>query len=75
MKDTKKKYLQSAILDFADELTDIENLLKLIHLGIINSSCSERDMEDSALKITENYMKSVHDKYVPLILDSLNTLS
>lgn len=74
MTDTEKKNLQATISDFADELTDIENLLQLIHIGILNTSCSEKDMEDSALRIMENYMHSVHEKYVPCILDNLDAL-
>jgi hypothetical protein len=75
MTDMEKMTLYTMVVDFSADLKDIENLMELIHLGIVNSTHSERDLEDSSLRILESYTKSVHEKYVPEILDSLKKLS
>lgn len=75
MTDTEKKELKAMICDFAEELTDIENLLKLIHIGMIHTHCSEKDMEDSALSIMEKYLDSVCEKHLRYIFESLDHLS
>lgn len=75
MTDTEKKELKAIIYDFTEELTDIENLLKLIHIGMIHTDCSEKDMEDSALNITEKYLQFVREKHIRYIFDSLDSLS
>ena len=75
MTSTEKQNLKAMISDFAEELTDVENLLKLIHIGMIHTDCSEKEMEDSALNITEKYLESVCKRHLRYIFEILDRLS
>ncbi|MBR5509892.1 MAG: hypothetical protein IKV59_07550 [Lachnospiraceae bacterium] len=75
MTSTEKQNLKAMITDFTEELTDVKNLLKLIHIGMLHTDCSDKDMEDSALNIAENYLESVCEKHIRHIFESLERLS